>query len=78
MPTVLQVGPYSFIFFSSDRGEPAHIHVKRDRQLAKFWLEPVALVTNRGFRAHELHRVTRLVIQHQTTLLEAWHDYFDT
>jgi Domain of unknown function (DUF4160) len=49
MPTVFQVGPYSFIFFSSNRGEPAHIHVKRDRQLAKFWLEPVALVTNRGF-----------------------------
>ena len=78
MPTVLQVGPYSFIFFSSDRGEPAHIHVKRDRQLAKFWLEPVAFVTNRGFRAHELRRITRLVTQHQTALLEAWHDYFGT
>lgn len=78
MPTVFQAGPYSFIFFSSDRGEPAHIHVKRDRQLAKFWLEPVALVTNRGFRARELRRITRLVRQHQTTLLEAWHDYFGT
>lgn len=61
MPTVLQVGPYSFIFFSSDRGEPAHIHVKRDRLIAKFWLEPVALVTNRGFRPQELRRITRLV-----------------
>ena len=39
MPTILQDGPYSFIFFSSDRGEPPHIHVKRDRQLAKFWLD---------------------------------------
>jgi hypothetical protein len=78
MPTVLQVGPYSFIFFSSDRGEPAHIHVKRERFIAKFWLDPVALVTNRGFRAHEVRRVTRLVFQHQSTLLEAWHDYFGT
>ena len=42
MPTVLQVGPYSFIFFSSDRGEPAHIHVKRDRQIVKFWLQPIS------------------------------------
>jgi hypothetical protein len=33
----LQDGPYSFIFFSSNRDEPAHIHVKRDRQPAKFW-----------------------------------------
>jgi hypothetical protein len=78
MPTVLREGPYSFIFFSSDRGEPPHIHVQRERSVAKFWLEPVALVTNRGFRAHELRRITRLVIQHQATLLEAWHDYFGT
>ncbi len=76
MPTVRRVGPYSFIFFSSDRGEPAHIHVKRDRDIAKFWLEPVALANNRGFREHELHRITRLVLQYQSTFLEAWHDYF--
>ncbi|NET37454.1 MAG: DUF4160 domain-containing protein [Cyanothece sp. SIO1E1] len=61
MPTVLQVGPYSFIFFSSDRGEPAHIHIKRDRQLAKFWLNPVSLVKNRGFKDHELNDISRLV-----------------
>ena len=34
MPTILRVGPYSFVFFSSDRGEPVHIHVKRDRHVA--------------------------------------------
>jgi hypothetical protein len=77
MPTVLQVGPYSFIFFSSDRGEPAHIHVKRDRQLAKFWLNPVALEKNRGFKDQELNDISRLVEEHAQTLLEAWHDYFD-
>lgn len=77
MPTVLQVGPYSFIFFSSDRGEPAHIHVKRDRQLAKFWLSPVSLEKNRGFKDHELNGISRLVEEYEQTLLEAWHDYFD-
>ncbi|NJL57014.1 DUF4160 domain-containing protein [bacterium] len=78
MPTVLQVGPYSFIFFSSNRGEPAHIHVKRDRQLVKFWLSPVSLDKNRGFKDHELNDIGRLVEEHEQTLLEAWHDYFDT
>ena len=77
MPTVLQVGPYSFIFFSSDRGEPAHIHVKRDRLLAKFWLGPVSLAKNRGFQDHELNDISQLVEEHAQTLLEAWHDYFD-
>ena len=54
MPTVFQVGPYSFIFFSSDKGEPPHIHVRRDRQLVKFWLEPISLSKNRGFKDHEV------------------------
>ena len=42
MPTVLRDGPYSFVFFSSDRGEPVHIHVKRKRRVVKFWLDPIA------------------------------------
>lgn len=78
MPAVLQVGPYSFIFFSSDRGEPAHIHVKRDRQLAKFWMNPVSLEKNRGFKEHELNQIARLVEEYEQILLEAWHDYFGT
>ncbi|MDF5724294.1 MAG: DUF4160 domain-containing protein [Rhizonema sp. PD37] len=78
MPTVLQVGPYSFIFFSSDRGEPPHIHVKRDKQIAKFWLDPISLEKNRGLKEHELNQIARLVEEYQTVLLDAWHDYFDT
>lgn len=76
MPTVLFDGPYSFIFFSSDKGEPPHIHVKRERLIAKFWLEPVVLAKNRGFGSHELNRVARLVAKHEAILLEAWNEYF--
>lgn len=76
MPTVLQDGPYSFIFFSSDQGEPPHIHAKRDRQIAKFWLAPVSLAKNKGFKEHELNNIARLVVEYQERLLEAWHDYF--
>jgi hypothetical protein len=68
VPTVLQDGPYAFVFFSSDRNEPLHIHVRRDRQIAKFWLDPVALAKNRGFPEHELSQIERL--------MEAWFDYF--
>ena len=76
MPTVLQEGPYACIFFSSDRFEPIHVHVKRDRLVAKYWLNPVALVTNRGFADHELNRIERLLTTHREALVEAWHDYF--
>lgn len=76
MPTVLRDGPYSFLFFSSDGPEPPHIHVKRDRQVVKYWLDPVALAKNRGFADPELQRIHRLVLQHRDFLLEAWHEYF--
>ena len=78
MPTVVLVAPYSFIFFSSDRGEPAHIHLKRDRQIAKFWLDPISVEKNRGFQEYELNQIARLVEENQTVLLDAWRDYFDT
>lgn len=76
MPTVLLDGHYSFVFFSSDRGEPLHIHVKRDRRIAKYWLNPVAFAKNRGFPGHELNVIARLVEKHEQTLLEAWNEYF--
>ncbi len=77
MPTVLTVGPYRFVFFSSDRQEPVPIHVKRDRLVAKFWLDPIALATNRGFPNHELGQVERLIVENQHLMIEAWHEYFD-
>jgi len=76
MPTVYREGPYRFVFFSSDGPEPPHIHVKRDLQIAKFWLEPVALAKNHGFAEHELNRLRRLVVEHRADLLEAWSEYF--
>jgi hypothetical protein len=76
MPTVLTDGPYTFVFFSSDRGEPLHIHVKRDRQIAKFWLEPVGLAKNLGFAGHELNQIEHLVVKHRDVLIGAWHEYF--
>ena len=54
MPTVLRIGPYRFFFVSLDFNEPPHIHVKREKMVAKFWLDPVALQLTGGFRRREL------------------------
>lgn len=75
-PTVLQSGPYRFFFFSSDRAEPPHVHVARDRKTAKIWLDPIRLEYNRGFADNELNKITALVREHQVTLVRAWHDFF--
>ena len=41
-----------------------------------FWLQAVDLARNFGFSAKELRRLQKLVIQHQTAFLEAWHGHF--
>ena len=50
MPTVLRSGPYRVYFYSHEPNEPAHVHVDRDEQSAKFWLNPVRLGGNLGFK----------------------------
>jgi uncharacterized protein DUF4160 len=75
-PTVLESGPYRFFFFSSDRGEPIHVHVRRDRKLAKFWLAPVRMAYNYGFSQAELKRIADIARKHEAELSKAWHDYF--
>jgi len=76
MPTVLRSGPYRLYFYSHEPNEPPHVHIDRDNQTCKFWLEPVALARNLGFSAKELRTMERLVIDNQQRLLEAWHEYF--
>jgi len=61
MPTVLRIGPYRFHFYSGENNEPPHIHVARDDQEAKFWLEPVYIAKNYGFSPQELRRVEKHV-----------------
>ena len=76
MPTVLQVGPFRFFFYTGDGDEPPHAHVERDDCEAKFWLEPVRLERSHGFRRKEINRVRKLVEENREQLLEIWNEFF--
>lgn len=76
MPTVLRLGPYRFFFYSLENHEPPHIHVERDDRVAKYWLEPVELASNHGFRSHELTYLRDRVLEESNKFLEAWHGHF--
>ena len=74
MPTVLRVKGYRIGFYSSEPGEPAHVHVVKAGGEAKFWLSPVQLSWTKGFRETELREVARILEAHETELLEAWNE----
>lgn len=46
MPEALRSGPYRFFFWSRENNEPPHVHVRREKMEAKFWLEPVEVAQN--------------------------------
>ena len=77
MPAIKIPGsPYRFSFFSNERNEPMHVHVRREKNKAKFWMNPVRLCNSQGFAAHELKKIENLIIEHQTEIERAWNEYF--
>jgi len=44
--------------------------------LIRSWLDPVQLVANFGFRAHELREIQSVVLENRVQLLEAWNGFF--
>lgn len=54
MPPLLKLGPYRFFCYAGDRDEPPHVHIERDQNEAKFWLEPVRSKVTEGLAARKL------------------------
>jgi hypothetical protein len=74
VPVVLRVSGYRFSFYEADLEEPPHVHVRKGRGEAKFWLVSVACARSRGFAEHELNEIARLLDEHRDAILQAWND----
>ena len=54
-------GPYRFFCCAHDLfHEPTHVHVERDTEEAKVWLDSASLDYNNGFSRLELRRIQRI------------------
>jgi hypothetical protein len=70
MPTVWNGGKYR-IFFCSDEGtEPPHVHIESAERRAEYWLNPIELVWNDGFRSGELRVIKSHFGREPGSLLE--------
>ncbi|GHT37252.1 hypothetical protein FACS1894181_04160 [Bacteroidia bacterium] len=74
-PTLLNVNGYRF-FFNSNEEERKHVHVIKDGKKAKYWLEPVELADNKGFKDFELNEIKRLIEGNGNEFREKWNKYF--
>jgi Domain of unknown function (DUF4160) len=53
------------------------VHVEREVNVAKFWLDPVRLAGSGGFRSAEIGRIQRLIEGHREELLRSWNEFFN-
>jgi hypothetical protein len=76
MPTVLRIRGYRVGFFATDWREPIHVHVSKRGCAAKFWMDPVALDANYGFRPDELREIFRILEHHENEIRQTWNEFF--
>ena len=76
MPAICDIGPYKLFFYSAEGSEPPHVHIRRDRATAKFWINPVRLAASRRMSDHELRTIRKIVEEHQQIIQEAWDEHF--
>ena len=74
MPIVLRIRGFKFFFFSQEGNEPAHIHVTKGDGAAKFWLGPIKLAYNDGFKKAELSAIIVSLERHEAELIRAWNE----
>jgi hypothetical protein len=68
MPTLLRVEGFRFYYFSEERQEPPHVHVRKGDSVAKLWLLPVEIAFSRAFSRTELRRIRELTLEHQLSM----------
>lgn len=75
MPVVLRVAGFKFFFYQADlANEPPHIHVVKEGNEAKFWLEPVRIAREGRFRKSDLRDIERIIGDNLQFLLKAWNE----
>ena len=72
MPVVLRVKGYRFWFYEADLDEPAHVHVGKEGQEAKYWLDPVRMARAGRFSPVDLREIERIIHDNLEFLLNPW------
>lgn len=75
MPTIFRKEVYRFFFYANDH-LPVHVHIEKESSTAKFTIFPLELIKSKGFKAHELSEIRKLVGENTATIEKSWYEYF--
>ena len=79
MPEVFRRDGWKYFFYANEGSprEPVHVHVRRGRDEAKYWLRPfVRLAYNDGLNQRELKDTMAVVMAERGRIEEVWNEFF--
>jgi hypothetical protein len=50
------------------------VHVSKDDNEAKYWVEPIAIARAGRFRDHELNEIEKILAKYHDRILAVWHE----
>lgn len=75
MPTIFIIFGLRFFFYSNDH-EPIHVHVRSGDAEAKFKIEPIELIENKGLKNREISLAESIIEENIEIIKERWNEYF--
>ena len=76
MPVIFTKNGFRFFFYSNEGYEPIHVHIEKAGCVAKFWIKPVKLASNDGFKPKDIKTIKELIFEHQARIEEKWNEHF--
>ena len=75
MPTIFIENGYRVSFYSYDLGERVHVHVFKNGSECKVWMDDLTIAFNRGFRAHDVAEIRRMLSGRRTEIVAKWQEH---
>ena len=75
MPELLRLFGLRFFFYSNDQNPP-HIHVRNADGEARFTIQPVACLENKGLKQKDVLLAESIIEENQTIFLKRLNEFF--
>ncbi len=75
MPELLRIFGLRFFFYSDDHNPP-HIHVRNADGEARFTLDPVSCLENKGLKNKDLYLAEAIIEENKQNFVSRWNEFF--
>jgi len=76
MPELFRFFGIRFFFFSNDH-LPIHVHVKNADGSARFEVNPLKLIENKGMKNKDIYLAESIIEENTDLIVQKWNDYFN-